>query len=190
LLANKRPFWFFTDQHFEENKIRFLNFSGRLVRRQLVGYSVKRRVYWHFGVQARCVLMSENLFFALTPHVTFSYDGKIPLSSKAQQHSLRRSFCRSWWNDRWRDLMQAFVAALAGGEESLKLDIGAQSPFEIGSTFTQFSSPISLVSASSSQPVDEIVSDDEVEDRWEDDVNEEGDETTDGVDELESSKPQ
>jgi hypothetical protein len=169
LLANNHPFWFFSNQHFSDNKIQFLDCEGRAIRRQLVGFSDKRRVYWHFGVQARCKLIDGEFFFALTPHVTFSNDGKTPLLSKAQLHTLRRSFCRSWWNDRWRDLMQAFVAAIVGENTSLNLDVGAQSPVVVNARFVQFSSPTSFVSEPLVHSTENTQADDEIADQWEDD---------------------
>src|SRR5205823_5559730 len=92
MLANNRPFWYFANQHFTDNKIRLIDFSGKPIRRQLVGFSKKRRVFWHFGVQARTFQSETDFYFSLTPHVTFSVDGVSPLPSKAQLHTLRRSF--------------------------------------------------------------------------------------------------
>jgi hypothetical protein len=143
-LSNGRQFWFFADKHFQNNEIRFSHFSGRTVRRQLTGYSAKRRVFWHFGTQARPVLDHGSFQLILTPHVTFSGDGRSPLESKAQLHSLRRSFCRSWWNDRWRDLLQAYVVALADGSEVLRLDVGSSVPVQTTTRFRQYLSPVSL----------------------------------------------
>jgi TIR domain len=190
LLANNRPFWFFVNQQFVDNKIRFPDFSGRTIQRQLVGYSEKRRVYWHFGAQERCIVVDDQFFFALTPHVIFSADGKTPLSSKAQLHSLRRSFCRSWWNDRWRDLLQGFVAALAGDDNQLKLDIGAQSQLVVAASFKQFSSPISLASEYPVHAPADAGTDEEIEDQWEDDFDEDDDQTLDGLDDLSPPTPQ
>jgi hypothetical protein len=184
-LANNHLFWFFANGYFPDNKSRFVDFSGKVIRRQLVGFSAKRRVYWHFAIQARCIMADAQFFVALTPHVTFSSDGRKPLGSKAQLHSLRRSFCRSWWNDRWRDLMQGFVAALVRDKEkTLSLDIGAESPLSVGVSFVEFISPVSLVTANLAQPSDDVVADDEVEDEWEDDLDEEDDGPTDETDEL------
>lgn len=173
LLANDRYFTFFRDGHLPDNKVHFPDFSRRMVRRQLVGFSKKRRVYWHFGVQARSVVEGDQLSYSLTPHVTFSADGKTPLDSKSQLHSLRRSFCRSWWNDRWRDLMQGFVCAIADGDE-IKIDVGASEPITVASRFLDFKIPISptaetaVLSAELSE---------EVADQWDEDEFEEFDET-------------
>jgi hypothetical protein len=168
-LANNRPFWFFTSQHVADNKVRFSDFSGRAIRRQLVGFSAKRRVYWHFSIHARCFVAYEQYFFAATPHVTFSSDGRAPLASKAQLHVLRRSFCRSWWNDRWRDLMRGFVSTLADND-AINLDIGSTSAIGVDAHFKQFISPVSLVSRNDAPSIGDAPSDEDIEDLWDDDM--------------------
>jgi hypothetical protein len=99
--------------------------------------------------------------------VTFTVDGKTILPSKAQLHSLRRSFCRSWWNKRWRDLLQGFVAALAGSEPIISISVGANTPLTFGTVFKTFVAPESPVSSE----VESIAAtdDDRVEDDWEED---------------------
>jgi hypothetical protein len=183
LLANDRYFTFFQDRHLPDNKIHFLDFSGRMVRRQLVGFSKKRRVFWHFGVQARSVLEGDQLSYSLTPHVTFSADGKAPLDSKSQLHSLRRSFCRSWWNDRWRDLMQGFVCAIADGDQ-MRIDIGGAEPMTVASRFLDFRSPVSP-SAEGVATSTELS--EEVADQWDEDEFEEFD---DAEQSAETSEPE
>src|SRR5262249_32905059 len=142
-LANKRPFWFYPEGKFKKNEIHFLNYRGGKIRRQLIGYSNKRGVHWHFAIIPRYQPSSRS--YSITPHVTFSTNGKDPLASKAYLHSLRRSFCRSWWNNRWRDLLQAFVASLADGKDQIELDVGCEEPIVISARFNTISSPISPI---------------------------------------------
>lgn len=169
-LANGRPFWFYADQHLPNNKVQFKGFDGRLIRRQLVGFSGKRRVYWHFGIQARSVVNNQQFSFSLTPHVTFSVDGKTLLPSKSQLHSLRRSFCRSWWNNRWRDLLQGFVSTISEGQ-FIELQVGAEMPVSVSGIFTTFRSHVSLVETASLETTDQTpLVDDEVEDEWDEET--------------------
>ena len=93
----------------------------------------------------------------LTPHVTFSADGKTPLQSKPQLHSLRRSFCRSWWNDRWRDLLRAFVAALADEKAVIELNVDGGSGAHMAAEFSSFVSPVSIME--SEEPTEEAIAD-------------------------------
>lgn len=84
---------------------------GKYRYRALVGWSARRKVYWHAGVDAKPVL-GDLPKFILRQHVIFTEDGFTPLQSSVRMHALRRSFCRSWWNDRWRDLLAAYVGTL------------------------------------------------------------------------------
>lgn len=171
LLANGKRFWFFKHGHFPDDKVRFYDFSGHPIQRQLVGFSAKRKVYWHFALQARCVLWGGEFLFAVTPHVTFSVDGMTPLASKAQLHSLRRSFCRSWWNDRWRDLLQGFLSAVASTQNTLDLNVGSENALTVDARLQQFISPVSLFVEG--KPSDLNLIDDDVADQWDDDPEEE-----------------
>lgn len=168
-LANGRRFWYFADQHFQNNKVRFADHSSRIIQRQLVGFSAKRRVYWHFGVRGRAMLQNDQMQFVVSPHVTFSSDGRTPLASVAQQHSLRRSFCKSWWNDRWRDLLQGSIAAVATEDNLLMFDKTSDSPIAVSSRFES----MPLTAAPTFDDGDTkttTISDEEVEDVWDDDV--------------------
>jgi hypothetical protein len=165
-LANEKTFWFFADGSCPKNEIRFLDHRGVSVRRQLIGYSQKRRVYWHFAVEIRNLNIAGSSVVQLAPHVTFTSDGKRVLPSKAQLHSLRRSFCRSWWNNRWRDLLSAFVHAISGDDDHLRIPVGAESPMLIQSRFLNFTSPISPMAISDHGQ--QSSNEDEIADEWDD----------------------
>jgi len=166
-LSNDRPFWFFPSEFLPKNEIKFRNHSGLPVRRQLVGFSKKRRVFWHFGIQPRTTILGGEPVVQLSSHVTFTADGRNILDSAAHLHSLRRSFCRSWWNNRWRDLLQGYVSALSSDSGQLIIETGDVIPYVICDRFMQFTAPRTPV------PTTEILSpsvslEDEVEDEWED----------------------
>jgi hypothetical protein len=146
-LANEKSFWYFAHGHLEKDEVRFLDHAGKNVRRKLVGYSAKRQVFWHFGAQVRATADDAGFHLVLTPHVTFSRNGRDPLDSASYLHSLRRSFCRSWWNDRWRDLLQGFAIAFSDGEGTIHIEVGADSPMEVASAFRRFACPVALANA-------------------------------------------
>ena len=75
------------------------------------GIPPKKR-YYHFGVDINPVL--EHAVVEFYNHVVFSDDGEQPWESSRRMHSVRRSFCRAWYNDRWRDCQLAFVRVLTG----------------------------------------------------------------------------
>jgi hypothetical protein len=47
--------------------------------------------------------------------VVFTSDGHSPLGDANRLHRLRRSFCKGWRNDKWRDLLLTFWFWLAEG---------------------------------------------------------------------------
>lgn len=115
--------WYMPNGLIDKNRMEFLDNSGKKRRKSLVGWSERRKVFWHFAVEARPVL-GEFRHYVLKQHVIFTADGTKPVESKERMHLLRRRFCKSWWNDRWRDLLIAFVSWLQSGDESV-LAVGA-----------------------------------------------------------------
>ncbi|MBV9570772.1 MAG: toll/interleukin-1 receptor domain-containing protein [Alphaproteobacteria bacterium] len=146
------------------DKVSFHDSEGRPRRKTLVGQSAKRGVYWHYAIEMKPSLGSPPRLIARS-HVIFTLDGRLPLDSKAKMHSLRRSFCRNWWNDRWRDLLLAFGSWIAEDRESFTLASSAVNPIIVSARPILMISPISLVEgdAQSGTPVSE---EDEVE--WDD----------------------
>lgn len=113
-LSNNRSCWYYKLDHFDNNKVVFEDHAGKSRKKTLVGRSEKRNVYWHFAIEAQVHINDKSI--RLKPHVVFTEDGIEPFKSAAKQHSLRRGFCRSWWNDRWRDLLDAMLQTLAEGK--------------------------------------------------------------------------
>jgi len=54
----------------------------------------------------------------------FTSDGHNPLGDAKRLHRLRRSFCKSWRNDKWRDLLLAFWYWLADGAAFIDAPMG------------------------------------------------------------------
>ncbi len=121
-LASGALAWFLPHDGLENDKVTFVDQEGKRRRKQLVGWSERRRVFWHAAFEAR-VVMSEPARIVLRPHVIFTEDGSNPVFSTVRMHALRRSFCRSWWNDRWRDLLLGFVSIFANDSE-IDLQVG------------------------------------------------------------------
>jgi len=128
-LANNKICWFYPVNFTPKNEARFVDANGKTRRRVLVGRSDARNVYWHFGVEAS-VVVSVGLI-RLKPHVVFTEDGKTPISSTAKQHSLRRGFCRNWWNDRWRDLLFAMLNYLSKGNDTWSLQVSDSDTIDV-----------------------------------------------------------
>lgn len=128
-LSNGALCWFLPNAFQNANKVRYLDSSGVERQKLLVGHSPRRRVFWHFAIEARPSAVDSSI--RIVPHVLFSEDGKTPLPSHDRQIALRRGFCRSWWNARWRDLLAASLSYLAEGAETFVLPVSKRAGIEV-----------------------------------------------------------
>lgn len=145
--------WFVPLDLIEGNKVEYIDGAGKRRKKWLVGQSKKRQVFWHFAVTAYATL-GDDPHFVLRPQVVFTTDGRTPLESKAKAASLRRSFCKNWWNDRWSGLLAAFVSYLAEGNEFILIPLGSDKVARIDGCLLAFESPLSIV-GDSIVPVEE-----------------------------------
>ena len=136
--------WFVPLDWIQGNIGTFHDEKGKRRRRRLVGRSETRQIYWHFAVSGT-VSIANPRHFALRPHVVFTQDGKTPLESKARAARLRKGFCKNWWNDRWRDLLRAFVSVLADGKEDFSISLGGDAVALIAASPISFDIPLSIV---------------------------------------------
>lgn len=154
--------WFVPLNLLEGNKATYTDGGGKSRWKRLVGRSEKRQVHWHFAVTAYASL-GDDPHFVLRPQVVFTMDGKTPLDSKARAASLRRSFCKNWWNDRWYGLLAAFVSFLADNKDEFLLPLGADKAARIEGRLLGFDSTLSIVGDSIVVTEDDMFADDETE---------------------------
>jgi hypothetical protein len=114
-----------------DDKLHFTTLDGSKSWRAMVGYkSIKARGgdvrirNWHFGVEGVPQIGLES-YIGLLPHVAFSEDGEIYASTK-KQHACRRSQCKNWYNDDWRDRLVATLQFLAGNSPKLQIALGSE----------------------------------------------------------------
>jgi len=117
---------------------RFVRADGRRGWRKLVGRDNTRNLYWHFGVNAITNLLSPARL-QLRPHVVFSVDGRTALGMRQ-----RRAVCKRWFNARWRDLILAFGAFLAGDAGEIILPTGNADRIRVAAKPMSFDAPVSL----------------------------------------------
>ncbi len=168
--------WFVPLDLIEGNIATFQGENGKKRRRRLVGRSEKRGVYWHFAVSGK-VSIADPQHLLLRTHVVFTQDGKTPLDSQSRAGRLRKSFCKNWWNDRWRDLLRAFVAALANGKEEFYLSLGGDAVATISASPMGFEAPLSITENGSVSTAEEDHVEDETEADALDDFDSDLDET-------------
>lgn len=160
--ASRALIWYVPKGLLESDRVAFVDYYGKQRRKSLVGWSERKQVHWNFGINAKPVL-GDSPRYVLRPHVIFSTDGAVPLDNTDRMHALRRSFCRSWWNDRWRDLTIAFVSWLSAGEQRIEFPAGAGTSLKMEGALLRFTSPVSLVGDSGEATPDDGLIEDEVD---------------------------
>jgi hypothetical protein len=135
--------WYLPKDFNESTRVEFFDAGGKRRRKQLVGWSERHKVYWHFAVEARPVL-GGTPHFLLKQHVIFTPNGFTPVESKERMHLLRRRFCKSWWNDRWRDLLIAYLHWLKD-VAGLKLEVGTNAEVTLDEVLMMIQSPVSIL---------------------------------------------
>lgn len=167
-LANKRECAFLKHEGGVSTRIVFRGPGDTQGVRALTGYRTVfgRKRFWHFAISAR-PLLHPFLVFAVYPHVVFSDDGRVPWEEKKRMHKARRSQCKDWWNDVWRDRILAFLAVLADGQEALALDTGGPESIVVSVNPVRFVSPVSYEPSSGTGSIYE-------EAAYEDDLREDG----------------
>lgn len=117
--ANGQVGWFFPDGLIE-SRATFQLPSGESASRLFSGKFKDRR--WHL-----CLLAKPRLWptpaFRVHANLVLTEDGTTSLPGD-KTHKLRKRLTKSWWNDKWRDLLLASMAWLADGEDSLNLAVG------------------------------------------------------------------
>jgi len=153
-LSGGRKAWYYPNERIPGNWATCHDLTGKERKKKLVGRSIKRQIYWHFATQAypkfgkvRCL--------GLKPHVIFTTDGNASAKDAKSMHILRRGFCRSWWNDRWRDLMLAFVELLADSDGLIRLRTGSESQIILNSRPLVYESPVSITGIEAEQVLED-----------------------------------
>lgn len=104
--------WYVPVNWLDKKKARYQRQDGKAAYRALTGKAKNQT--WHFGFSLKVFLGDATV--RLVPQVLFSADGGDPYPDQKQ---LRRRHCKLWWNDTWRDRLQALVSELFVGIEGL-----------------------------------------------------------------------
>jgi hypothetical protein len=146
-LSNHRFCGALRQNQVKDDKIFYTGIDGKPAWRGIIGYKTMKRLnapnwvrFWHFAVQAK-VKFLPTLVFVVSQHVVFSEDGQNLWESRERQHSARRSQCKNWWNDDWRDRLIAMMCWFAEGLDRITIDCGGDS-IEVGSRPLTFASPV------------------------------------------------
>lgn len=119
--------------------------------RALIGDAKKFR--WHYCVSIH-VKIEKETYVQITPRVIFTENGTAPIASASKMHALRRSVPRGWRNDRWRDLLLAFLSWVSGGDPYIDLPVGEDRVLRFAAMPITMQSPVSIVSEADALPAD------------------------------------
>lgn len=122
--ASGQDGWFFPDA-LQLGPVKFSLPDGQKISRVLSGKFKDKR--WHLCLVARPMLWPEPMF-RIHANVALSLNG-IDAIPGDQTQKLRRRLTKSWWNNKWRDLLLAGVHAVSNEENRVNLAVGVE---EIG----------------------------------------------------------
>ncbi len=176
LSCSRKALWF-ANGVVPGNTVNFIGVGWKKCRRDVCGYSTRTKAngekykrYWHLGLEATTILYPSPAV-GLKCHVVFTSDGKTASGDPKAQHRARRSQCKGWWNDKWRDLMLSAVAWLAEGARAVRLPLAPCGPLMLASPL-KFNAEVGYSDADVRLPPPEILT--------ESDDEEEGDEPAEG----------
>ncbi len=121
-MANDRLAWWVAGDLAASTKVSF-DWVGISGQRQIQGRSAKRGIRWHFGVSTNVRFLPLQ-HVRVTSRLLFTEDG-VGTFERDRMHRLRRSFAKGWRNERWRDMLLAFLWWLSGGAERLVIPTSA-----------------------------------------------------------------
>jgi hypothetical protein len=142
-MSNKKLSWFGGKDDVPDSQIRFRWSNGIEGRRVVIGYSEKRKIYWHYGISPQVSMWPEP-HIKLRGRLVFSEDGVQPIDDQKRAHRLRRSFAKSWRNARWRDMMLSLLWWITEGKESLVIPFGEEKGAVLSIPVIIFTSPVSM----------------------------------------------
>ncbi len=157
-LGNKAKCLYFTKGMVaDDDRIHFEGVTGKKTYRNVVGYATagQGKRYWHFGVSAK-PLQRPELVYMFKAHVLFSDDGNSIWDDKDRVARARRSQCKNWWNDEWRDRILATMTWLADARNALLIPLGSEVDLRVSARPLVFEAPVSYVVSESSTFVDDL----------------------------------
>jgi hypothetical protein len=158
--ADGRNAWWATARHatMDQHAFSWADLKGR---RQLVGRSNKRGFHWHYGVS--CWARSGPVrHVRVAGRVIFTSNGHELIGDARRLHRMRRTFCKGWRNDKWRDLLLAFWHRLAEGADFIDIALGEDVSMRLGLPPLTFVAPFGVHSLTDAAASDEQDDDDEL----------------------------
>lgn len=159
--ANGRCAWWGNIRTAPLTQVQF-NWEHQKGRRQILGESEKRDVFWHYAVVGN-MRTAPIRHMRISARLIFSENGMDAIADSRKMHKLRRSFAKGWRNARWRDMLLAFLWWLADGAAELALPVSGKQKLILTLPPLSFASAVTVVHAGE-EPPDEDDPDIEIDD--------------------------
>ena len=182
-MASGRIAYYFDLDALPSPNVAFVGVDGAKTHRGLMGFSTRKKGdittkrHWHFAVSVKPAVHPQTMF-QMRAHVLFSDDGRNIWSSTEPKlrdrmlramHRARRTQCKSWWNDEWRDRILATMAWLASDAQTLNLMLSESSAVAaVDARPLEFLSPVTLLEPSRGAESEADIFEDDEEDEDDD----------------------
>jgi hypothetical protein len=145
-LSNWAKCYYFIHGIVKNDRLFFDGVEGKRTYRDIIGHSTRmnRTRYWHYGINAKPALYPMP-HYILKGHVLFSNDAMTLWKSKDNLAKARRSQCKNWWNDEWRDRLLAVMTYLSNEQGIISIPVSCDFALTISQTPEVFESPVSYV---------------------------------------------
>lgn len=105
--------WWFPNNLIRDNKIYFTNYYDKKTYRVLVGKS--KQYVWHFCFRYRIKNSNNNFYIEISPRTIYTDEKDVVIPSDSKLNRLRISRTKTWYNEKWRDLLIGFMYWLNNG---------------------------------------------------------------------------
>lgn len=126
-MSNKTGYWF-KKGYLEKDKHNKVLLVGK-----------QKDKHWHYGISSYTKLYPCPVL-VFNSHIYFTTDGETLIDKASIQHSARRKQGKGWYNDDWKNKMQAFISYLSQNEETFSLDMGSEEQIVVSAIPQEFSS--------------------------------------------------
>ncbi len=150
-MSSRSTGWFHPAIAGHEKTYPFVDLNGKSRKKALNGVKTKKglegprqiAMRWHYAPSARFSVGYENTV-TLVAHVAFTTDGEHLTGDAKKAHKIRRSFCKSWYNEQWRTLHLAYVASLKGDGEDIVVSVSPGQVVTVDARLWSLVSPASF----------------------------------------------
>lgn len=127
----------------KKNKVNYTDYRNKKTFRFLYG-KVKKN-HWHLFISAKPLLIPFPAFL-INPKVIITDNEKKIVGSIKRQLQVRKKVTSNWYNEKWREVVNAFVAWVSEGKEEICLPYEFSNCIKINTKPLIFKSPVTLVS--------------------------------------------